>query len=156
MALQVSRDELFYHRQNFYETMRVHGIPCRIHSINDTHESAYDFYNDIKDEELSFDDFIDTYMTYETLPTIKTLKSLGWYVENDNLPAVGYIPVLYKDKKERFAEFSPNLDDKVILTSNPYDKNSSERAFLIKEFIGNGFPSVVYYTCKLVPCRKDD
>lgn len=156
MSLQMSKTELKYHRKNFYETMKNHGTPCKIYSIHDNHEEAYDFYNDIKDTETSYDGFIETLITYEELPKIKTLKSLGWYIEDETFPAVGYIPVLYQDKYCRYANFRPNIDDKVVITVNPYDDNPSTRSFLIKDFLGNGFPSTIYYTVKLVPYREDD
>lgn len=155
MVYQINPKELLYQRKNFYENLQVHGIPCQIYSIHNTHSQAYDFYHDITDEESSFDARINSYITYEEVPNIKTLKSLGWYVESDSLPIIGYIPVLYKDKNGIDAIFSPSIDDKVILRSNPFDTNTSERAFLLKDFKSNGFPSVIYYTCKLVPYRKE-
>lgn len=154
MILQITNRELLYHRKNFYDNLRIHGTPCRIYSINNEYQAAYDFYSDIKDDNTSFDDSIESYLTYEEVPTIKTLKSLGWYVEGEELPVIGYVPVHYEDKNGDPATFSPSVDDKVEVRVNPYDKNSSVRQFLIKDFKGQGFPSVIYYTCKLVPFRK--
>lgn len=155
MALQVSHDEMNYQRKQFYETMMNHGTPCKIFSISDYHEDAYDFYNDLEDRRDSFDECIETFMTFEELPTIKTLKSLGWYIDGDRLPAIAYIPVMYMDKKCKVANFLPSVDDKVVFRSNPYDDNSSVREFLLKDFVGNGWPSVIYYTAKLVPLYSD-
>lgn len=155
MSFQFSKKELYYQRRNFAETLRYHGAPCKIYSIADTHDDAYDFYHDIKDDKISFDDVINTYVTYEELPAIKTLKSLGWYVDDEEFPAVAYIPVLYQDKYGKYANFKPNIDDKIEITVNPYDENPSTRHFLLKDFKGFGFPSVIYYTCKLVPYRRE-
>lgn len=155
MVYQINPKELSYHRNNFYENLKVHGIPCKIYSIHDIHSEAYDFYHDIVDESTSFDNSINSYITYEEVPTIKTLKSLGWYVESEALPIVAYIPVIYEDRDGVTATFSPSIDDKIVLRSNPFDTNTSERAFLLKDFKGNGFPSAIYYTCKLVPYRKE-
>lgn len=154
--LQISEKELMYHRKNFYETMKVHGIPCRISSISSS-SVAYDFYQDIESTENSYKDAIDTLITYEELPTIKTLKSLGWYIEDAEFPAIAYIPVYYKDKFGKDASFSPSIDDRIDVIVNPYDRTSirSERSFLLKDFKGNGFPSTIYYTCKMVPYRED-
>lgn len=155
MGLQISREELMYHRKNFYETQVVKGCKCTIYSIHDDHEEAYDFYNDIKDTENSYDDSIETYLTYEEAPQIKTLKSLGWYVESEALPVLAYIPFIYQDTFGGYANFSPSIDDRVSIRVNPYDDISSTRDFLIKDFKSNGFPSVIYYTCKLVPYRSN-
>lgn len=156
MSFQFSKKELFYQRKNFAENLKNHGAPCKIYSISDTHEIAYDFYHDIQDEVDSYDQFISTYLTYEELPAIKTLKSLGWYVDDEELPAIAYIPVLYQNRYGKYAEFKPNVDDKVEITVNPYDDNPSMRTFLLKDFKGAGFPSVIYYTAKLVPLRVGD
>ena len=138
-----------------YDNMRIHGIRAKIESIGNSYEATYDFYNDIEDEETSFDDRIDTWITYDSVPTIKTLKSLGWYIETEEFPVIAYIPVLYVKRDGTPADFRPAVDDKVILVSNPIDSMSSERKFLIKDFRGNGFPNTIYYTVKLVPYRVD-
>lgn len=138
-----------------YDNMRIHGIKAQITSIGDTYEETYDFYNDIKDSESSFDSLIDTWLTYEEVPSIKTLRSLGWYIETEDFPVIAYIPVLYLKRDGKPAEFKPAVDDKVSLVSNPIDPNSSQRHFLIKDFKGNGFPNTIYYTVKLVPLRVD-
>lgn len=156
MTLQISQRELFYHRKNFYDTMRDHGIPCKVYSICKCQTVAYDLYNDIDSKRDSYDSHIETRITYEEFPTIKTLKSLGWYVDSESSPAIGYIPVLYQDKYGEFANFEPSIDDRIEVRVNPHDRNSSVRSFLIKDFVGNGFPSVVYYTVKLVPYWEDE
>lgn len=155
MGLQMSERETLYHRKQMFENMRVHGIAAKIEPRNAIHQNTYDFYNDIIDEETSFENAIDTYLTYEEVPSIKTLRSLGWYIETEDFPVIAYIPVLYSDKDGNPASFHPSVDDKVILTANPIDSNSSERRFLIKDFKGNGFPNTIYYTVKLVPYRTD-
>lgn len=154
MILQMSEKETLYQRKQMFENMRVHGIAAKIESIADNYNAAYDFYNDVVDEE-SFDASIDTYLTYEEVPSIKTLRSLGWYVETEDFPVIAYIPVMYVDREGEVASFKPAMDDRVTLVSNPIDSNSSERKFLIKDFKGNGFPNTIYYTCKLVPFRSD-
>ena len=156
MGLQLSEKETLYHRLQMYDNMRIHGISAQIHSIGNTYSETYDFYNDIEDEETSFDEVIDTYLTYEEVPTIKTLKSLGWYIETESFPVVAYIPVYYMTREGTPASFRPAVDDRVTLVSNPIDDNSSVREFLIKDFKGNGFPNVIYYTVKLVPYRTNE
>lgn len=154
MGLQMSSKETMYHRKQMYENMRVHGIKAQIDSIGDIHSDTYDFYGDIKDEN-SFDDSIETWLTYEETPSIKTLRSLGWYIETEDFPVIAYIPAMYFTRDNRISSFRPAVDDKVTLVANPIDDNSSIREFLIKDFKGNGFPNTIYYTCKLVPYRKD-
>lgn len=154
MGLQISEKETLYHRKQMYETMKVHGIPCTIESIANQYDKAYDFYNDVVDDN-SFDDSIATWLTYEEVPSIKTLRSLGWYVETENFPVIAYIPVMYLKRDGKVSSFHPSVDDRVTLTANPIDENSSQRKFLIKDFKGNGFPNTIYYTCKLVPERSD-
>lgn len=155
MGLQMSISETLYQRKQMYENMKVHGIKAQIESIGNNYEATYDFYNDIDDSQESFDDRIETWLTYEEVPSIKTLRSLGWYIETEDFPVVAYIPVMYLKRDGEVASFKPAVDDKVILVSNPIDDNSSTREFLIKDFKGNGFPNVIYYTVKLVPYRKD-
>jgi len=156
MGLQLTSRETLYHRKQFYENMIVHGISCRIYSLKRNDEEAYDFYNDIRDEELSYDDnFIESRINYEELPTIKTLKSLGWYIDGENFPAIGYIPVVYMDKDGQLTVYTPQKDDKIVVVANPVDDNSSVRSFLLKDFVGNGFPNVIYYTCNMVPFYEE-
>lgn len=155
MGLQLSEKETLYQRRQMFDNMRIHGITAKIEPIGKTYDATYDFYNDIIDDKSSFDNVIDTWLTYEEVPSIKTLRSLGWYVETEDFPAIAYIPVLYMKKDGKPATFRPAVDDKVILTANPIDDNSSTRKFLIKDFKGNGFPNTIYYTVKLVPFRVD-
>lgn len=154
MGLQMTPREVAYHRKQFWESLDVHGIPCKIYSIGESYEDSYDFYGDVNDKTPE-SKFISTRITYDTLPSIKTLRSLGWYIDGEEFPAVAHIPVLYKDTERNFAEFFPKLDDEVVVISNPIDPNSSERHFLLKDFKGQGFPNVIYYICKLVPKRED-
>lgn len=152
----MSEKETLYQRKQMYENMRVHGIKATIDSIGNSHSVTYDFYNDIKSEEESFDDTIETWLTYEEVPSIKTLRSLGWYIETEDFPVIAYIPVMYLKRDGEVASFRPSVDDKVTLIANPIDDNSSVRKFLIKDFKGNGFPNTIYYTVKLVPYRTAD
>ena len=153
-GLRITEEEIFYHRKQFYENLLVHGLPCKIHSIKNNHEEAYDFYNDI-DETESYDDSIFSYITYELLPPLKTLKSLGWFIEGEAFPAIGYIPVLYIDQDGAYAAFSPKKDDKIEIVANTVDGNETPRMFLLKDFVGNGFPNVIYYTCNIVPLYQE-
>ena len=155
MGLQMSDKETLYQRKQMFENMKVHGIKAHITSIGNNYEETYDFYNDIADSKQSFDKDIDTWLTYEEVPSIKTLKSLGWYLETESFPVIAYIPVLYLKRDGTPADFRPAVDDKVTLIANPIDSNSSKREFLIKDFVGNGFPNNIYYTVKMVPYRKD-
>lgn len=154
--LLFNKKETLYQRKQFAENMKVHGIPATIQKIHTSHETAYDFYNDV-DEEDSFEDEIQTNLTYEEVPSIKTLKSLGWYIENESFPVIAYIPVTYWRAKEKDdLTYYPEVDDKVIIQANPIDmRNNSERQFLIKDFKGNGFPNTIYYTCKMVPLWEE-
>lgn len=155
MGLQLSEKEVRYQRQQMYDNMQIHGIPAQIEPIVREYDVAYDFYSDIESDSDSFEHIIDTWLTYEEVPSIRTLRSLGWYIETEEFPVIAYIPVLYMKKNGVPASFRPAVDDKVILTANPIDSNSSVRKFLIKDFKGNGFPNTIYYTCKLVPYRVD-
>ena len=154
MGLQITEKEVLYQRKQMNDNMRIQGIPAKIESISDRYDEAYDFYSDVTSDE-SFDDSIHTWLTYEEVPTIKTLRSLGWYVEDEEFPVIAYIPVLYLGRDGKVSSFKPSVDDRVSLISNPIDENSSERKFLIKDFKGNGFPNIIYYTCKLVPFREE-
>ena len=154
MALQMTDRETLYQRKQFYETLDVHGLPCEIYSIGTDHEKSHDFYGDLKDD-ATHGVYIKSRITYETLPTIKTLRSLGWYIEGEGLPVVAHIPVLYKDDRGYFSSFKPCIDDRVDVIGNPIDGNSDTMSFLIKDFIGRGFPNTIYYICKLVPYRRE-
>lgn len=155
MILQVTPKELLYHRKNFYETLAVHGIPCTISSIGESREETHDFYGDIR-VDVAHTVSIQSRITYDETPTIHTLKSLGMYVDDEDPPLLANIPVYYEDLSKAPAEFVPKVDDLVTIVINPIDTNSSTRKFLIKEFVGKGFPNVVYYICKLVPYRTDE
>lgn len=152
--LQITTKELLYHRKNFYETQRVHGIPCVIKSIGESKEDTHDFYGDVK-EDVTYDMEISTFMTYDSAPTIRTLKSLGMYVEKEDPPVLGFIPVYYVDSTGQEAVFLPKVDDMIEIDVNLVDHNSSTRKFLVKSFDGKGFPNVIYYVCKIVPHRED-
>jgi hypothetical protein len=121
---------------------------------------VYDFYNDISEEvgaSSPYDVSFNTMITFDTAPTIKTLKSLGWYQElREGLPIIAHIPVLYKNG-ETLTPFTPSVDDKITLTSNPSDPMivSSTQDYLIKDLQGAGFPSVIYYIAKVVPYRRN-
>lgn len=152
--LQITVKELLYHRKNFYETQKVHGIPCVIKSIGDNKEDTHDFYGDVNDE-TTYNKQISSFLTYDGAPTIRTLKSLGMYVEKEDPPVLAFIPVFYLDENELPAEFLPKVDDIVEIIVNPIDTQRSTRKYLIKSFEGKGFPSVIYYVCKIVPHRID-
>ena len=157
MGLQMSEKETLYQRRQMFDNMKTHGIKATIYSIQDKYIDAYDFYNDIINKDMSYDDKIETYLTYEEVPQIKTLKSLGWYVETQEFPVIAYIPVLYMTQEGEPAAFKPKVDDLVTLVANPIDgDDASTREFLIKDFKGNGFPNVIYYTVKMVPYRSND
>lgn len=152
--LQITAKELLYHRQNFYETQRVHGIPCIIRSIGANKEDTHDFYGDVNDT-TTYQDEIATYMTYDEAPTIRTLKSLGMFVDKDDPPILGFIPVYYQDAEGNPATFLPKVDDLIEINVSTIDHNPSTRKYLIKYFEGKGFPNVIYYVCNIVPHRID-
>ena len=151
-----SAKEVKYQRTAMYEAMRVQGNPARVYSLHSDNSVAYDMYDDIVDKEKSYAGHVDTWITFEEDPHMKTLKSLGWYIDSEEMPIVAYMPYLYADRQGRYSSYLPQIDDRVELDANPYDGDRScKRCFLIKEFKGNGFPSTIYYTIKLVPYRED-
>jgi len=158
--LMYSPSELLYQRQNFYESQRLNGVYCRIETIKKTNENeeVYDLYNDIQKDEDAYDYSFRTYITFDTTPTIKTLKSLGWYIDNDTLPVIAYIPLIYIDDTETIQEYAPSIDDKIILPSNKTLGNdilSDEESFIIKKLVGRGYPDTTYYVANLVHHRRD-
>lgn len=158
--LRMSASELMYQRRNFYEVQRLNGVCCSIHTIKKTNENeeVYDIYNDIQRDENAYDNSFMTYMTFDTTPTIKTLKSLGWYIDNDTLPVIAYIPLIYQNKDGQILSYNPSIDDKIVLPSNhtlSSDILADEESFLIKKLVGQGYPDTVYYVANLVHHRRD-
>lgn len=158
--LRLSQRELDYQRNNFFESQRLNGTYCRVDIIKkvNTNEEVYDIYNDIQRDEDAYSGSFYTYITFDTTPTIKTLKSLGWYIDNDTLPILAYIPILYKDSSGNVLEYLPSIDDKITLPSNPTISNdilSDSDSFLIKKLVGQGYPNIVYYIANLVHHRRD-
>lgn len=147
--------ETDYMRRQFQETLDTHGIHARIYPIGKDHNKSYDFYNDIVNTE-SFGDAIDIKITYETVPSIKTLQNLGWYVKDEALPYLAYIPTTYVDTKDKETKtLTPTVDDLIELFPNPMDKVMLSRKYLIKDFVSQGYPNTIYYLCKLVPYRQN-
>ena len=161
--LRHSPREIRYQREQFYESLQVQGIPCLISSIKDP-DTSHDFYGDVVETGAPFETAFDTKITFETTPTVYTLKSLGWYQDNSQgLPIIAHIPVLYEKtviidgvSTRQLTEFTPSIDDKILLTSNPEDTlvDPDTQEYLIKELQGSGFPSVIYYIAKVVPYRR--
>jgi len=148
--------ETRYHRLQYYELLKVHGIEATITPIKrDNHEEAYNFYSDVDDPVTSYNESFNTWVAYNERPNIKTLKALGWYIETDQYPILITLPVAYMDVDGVMKEFAPVVDDKISITVNPIDNNSSTRDFLITDFQGQGFPNVIYHVCKVVPYRVD-
>lgn len=155
--MRMSVLELTYQRQQFYESQALNGVLCTVHTIGGTHEETHDFYGDVSDEITSYSSKFTTYITFDTHPTIKTLKSLGWYIDNNTLPILAYIPVIYGDDQNR-KQYTPQIDDRIILPADRtlyQDVVRDEESFLIKKLVGQGYPDVVYYVANLVPYRRD-
>lgn len=148
--------EVSYQRKQFYESLRLQGIPATIYSIKPCVDS-HDFYGDIDERSRPYEEGFNTLITYDVLPTIKTLRSLGWYNENEDLPIIAHIPMVYEDTENgNLTEFKPKIDDKIKLVSNPNDPEDADtRMYLIKKLKGVGFPSVIYYIANVVPYRRN-
>lgn len=144
--------EVEYQRANFQETLKVHGILSKLYPINrEGGDNTYDFYNDIKNENNTYGDPITIKIVFEEVPQINTLRNLGWYVKDESLPHLAYVPVDYIDSYGERILVTPIVDDKIELTDNPIDDSRSKREYLIKDFKSQGYPNTIYYICKLVP-----
>lgn len=159
MNLRPTPKEIKYERVQFYESLQVQGIPCTISSLKKSPDT-HDFYgdlstsNDIETHEESFN----TRITFDTAPTIQTLRGLGWYQsDQEGLPIIAHIPLIY-EKCGKLTEFSPSIDDRISLTSNPDNDPlapEDHQSYLIKDLKGMGFPSVIYYVAKIAPDRRN-
>lgn len=148
--------EAEYQRAQFDETLKLHGINAYICPVKRTRgDDVYDFYNDIKSERMSFDKPIKVNLVFQEVPQMRTLKSLGWYIDDDNLPYLAYLPVRYISEYGQKELLTPTVDDKVVIIENTVDGNRSYREYLIKDFRSQGFPNTIYHVCKLVPHRSD-
>lgn len=158
--LRPSPREVRYERVQFYESLKVQGIPCTISSLKKS-EDTHDFYGDLlaPGDAQTHEDSFRTMITFETMPSVQTLRSYGWYQDDsEGLPVVAHIPLIYEssDSKE-LTEFAPSIDDRIVLTSNPNDRLAVEdkQSYLIKDLKGVGFPSVIYYVAKITPDRRN-
>lgn len=144
--------EVEYMRDQFQETLRVHGIPSKLYPVNrEGGDTVYDFYNDIKSENTTYKDPINIKIVFQEVPQINTLRNLGWYVKDESLPHLAYVPTEYIDKYGEKSLVTPIVDDKIELADNPIDDMRSTREYLIKDFKSQGYPNTIYYICKLVP-----
>lgn len=148
--------EVRYQREQFYESLRVQGIPAILYSIKPGEDSR-DFYGDVDERSNPYREGFNTLITYDSLPTIQTLRSLGWYQEQEDLPIIAHIPLLYEDSTTKeLTEFKPKIDDLIELQSNPYDEEDSDvQCYQIKKLKGAGFPSTIYYIANVVPYRRN-
>lgn len=149
-----SDKEILYQRKQFQETLSVHGIGVKYYPIErKDSDRALDFYNDVRDENIAYKDPLYIRIVFENVPSLRTLKSLGWYVNDSDLPYIAYIPTEYIDELDNTIKITPNVDDKVTLIDNTvgYDKQRSERDYLIKDMKSQGYPNTIYYVAKLVP-----
>lgn len=149
--------EVRYQREQFYESLRVQGIPAILYSIKPG-EDSFDFYGDVDERAQPYRKGFKTLITYDVLPTIKTLRSLGWYHEQEDLPIIAHIPLLYENAETKeLTEFRPKIDDMIELESNPYDtgEENDTRQYQIKKLKGVGFPSTIYYIANVVPYRRN-
>lgn len=145
--------EVDYMRQQFQETLKVHGIPSKLYPVNrDGGDTVYDFYNDIKETpNVVYGNPINIKIVFQEVPQINTLRNLGWYIKDEDLPYLAYIPTEYLDNYGDRVLITPIVDDKIELTDNPIDDTRSTREYLIKDFKSQGYPNTIYYICKLVP-----
>lgn len=154
---RLTNKEVSFQRKQFYESLRVQGIPAILYSIKPG-EDSIDFYGDVDEKAHPYHKGFQTHITYDNLPTIQTLRSLGWYHEEEDLPVIAHIPLLYEDTDNgNLTEFKPKINDLVVLQSNPYDdsKDNDHMCYLIKKLKGSGFPSTIYYIANLVPYRRN-
>lgn len=147
--------EIKFHRLQFQETLRVYGIGVKYHAVHrDDTERVLDFYNDITSKSIAYRDPINIRVLFETNPTPRTLKALGWYVNDDELPYLVYIPTVYKDENNTAFEIIPNVDDKFEFIENIIDHElhgRSKREYIIKDMKSQGYPDTIYYIAKIVP-----
>lgn len=154
--LRLSDKELSYQRKSFYESQRLNGVACTINPVIKSHEDSHDFYGDVNPE-TAYNVGVATYVTFDTNPSVQTLKSLGWYVDNDSMPILAYIPVYYEDGL-KVSQYTPSVDDKISLPVNSTltgDVLHDVESFLVKKLVGQGYPDVIYYVVNLVPMRTD-
>lgn len=156
MRLLYNSKEVEYQRRQFQETLEVQGIPARLYPVDrDGEEDVYDFYSDIKDKKLSYGEPVDIHILFHEVPSIKTLRSLGWYVEDDDLPYIAFLPVKYYDEDDETELIAPVVDDRIRLLENAIESVRSTREYLVKDIKSSGYPDTIYYTCKLVPYREN-
>lgn len=145
MSLRLNTQEVKYQRDMFMETLNLYGVPAKYYPIIDDNNQAYDMYDDIPTD-VAFSEYIEVPITFDEVPQVKTLKSLGWYNPSEILPVIANLPIEYNDQGIR-----PKLDDKLVIESPGFPS----KKFLIKDFMGRGFPDVIYWVCKLVPLRGE-
>lgn len=155
-----SDKEIRYQRLQFQETLNVHGIGVEYYpSKRKNPEDIFDFYNDIRDHDVAYKDKFNIRILFESVPSVRTLRNLGWYIEDEELPYIAYIPTEYIDtdeETETVVKVLPVVDDKITLIDNTTDFNPtrSERNYLIKDMVSQGYPNTIYYIAKLVPEYK--
>jgi hypothetical protein len=154
--LLFTNQEAEYQRKQFDETLMVHGIDAYICPVKRTGgDEVYDFYNDIQSDRLSFGKPIKVKIVFQEVPQMRTLKALGWFVNDENLPYLAYLPVKYISEYGQKELLTPIVDDKIAIIENTVDGNRSVREYLIKDFKSQGFPNTIYHVCKLVPYRSN-
>lgn len=147
--------EVLYQRKQFQETLKVFGILAKYYPVNrDEGSNVYDFYNDMKDNELSFSKPILIRIVFEEVPQIRTLKSLGWYIDDESLPYLAYIPTEYLDYDTN-KPLIPQVDDKIELLDNTVINIRSKRIYQIKDMRSLGYPNTIYHIAKLAPYREN-
>lgn len=160
LPLLQSDKEVRYHRQQFQEALKVHGITVKYYPIlRENTQDSYDFYSDYTEHELAYQDPINIRILFQNFPNPKTLRSLGWYIEDEELPYMAYIPTEYlaegqdKEGNPITKSLIPIVDDKIILIENTtdYQDTRSERAYIVKSLRSQGYPNTIYHLAKLVP-----
>lgn len=149
--------EIKYQRKQFQETLDVQGVQVRLYPIKRVEgEDVYDFYNDVREQDLSYDDPIDIRILFEEVPQMRTLKSLGWFIDDNHLPYIAYIPTEYLDMESKEHILVPAVDDKIMLLDSTVEGIRSVRSYRIKDMRSMGYPDTIYHVAKLAPVREND
>lgn len=152
-----NENEIKYQRKQFQETLDVQGILVRYDPIsrNDAKEDAYDFYNDVIESEDTYGDPIKVRILFEVVPQVRTLNSLGWYIEDGQLPYLAYIPTEYLDTETKEHLLVPEVDDTITLLDGATGGVRSTRKYRIKDLRSVGYPDPIYHIAKLVPVYEN-
>lgn len=150
-------NEIQYQRKQFQETLEVQGILVRYDPISRSNvkEGAYDFYNDVQETVETYGDPIKVRILFQDVPQARTLNSLGWYIEDGQLPYLAYIPTEYLDVDTKEHILIPEVDDTITLLESVTSGVRSTRKYRIKDLRSIGYPDPIYHIAKLVPVYEN-